>query len=88
MEFFIFFLSMLLIGIILIFIAYNYQQGRLNRLKEEYETALQTKDKAKALFAGRKYYEFYASFKHIHIDIEARIANDLSTMTSKVEIDS
>lgn len=72
------FLVIIFFGIIVIAIITPY--NKLKRLREEYQYALRSKDRARAINSGRRYYEQYSLIKKVHIDIEPRISNDISTM--------
>jgi hypothetical protein len=65
------------------YVLYQVSRSKLRkraRLKSEYEEALRGRDKAKALAAGRAYYQEMRDGKNLTIYDEQAIANDLSTM--------
>jgi hypothetical protein len=53
---------------------------KIDRLKEEYDNALNGNDKRVALEAGRAYYRELRRDKNLTIYDEQAIANDLATM--------
>ena len=82
-----FVLTVALLFIVFFIVYRNIQKGKrqkhetefLRKLKNDYDTALRSGDKAKALELGRNYYRYKRNHELTIYDEQA-IANDLSAM--------
>ena len=70
---------------VLIWTSSNSNENEVERLKQEYESALSGFDKKAALKAGRLYYAAGRKDKAPTIYDELAIANDLNTMPQKLD---
>ncbi len=75
-------IGLLIMGAIIIYVAYKYQIARrkmTNEMNDAYRAAIKSGDKAIALDLGRKYYRYIRNGRLTIYDEQA-ITNDLSTM--------
>lgn len=70
--------GLIIIGLIIWYFIYRQQQ--IEKLKNEYDNALQGIDKKKALESGRKYYAALRNKGKLTIYDEQAITNDLVAM--------
>ena len=70
--------SLIAIGIILL--ALRYRGKNSGKLKAEYEKALKSGNRARALYAGRAYYESTHTASYLTVHDEQAINNDLDSM--------
>lgn len=73
------FISIFILCIIAIYKTRNWKDPII-QVKADYEAALKSDDKTKALELGRKYYSMKRTDKKLTIYDEQAITNDLSTM--------